>query len=267
MFWKVYSFYFWRGSTMVENKKTMKIILIIIMGILLIVLLVFFLMLQIKQKTETLSKEKMLAIKNSMVYEYNANDLDGSFEAETDCMAEISDFNISTGTQPKVIVGAQQEEKDITNKLENKDQEKDTANQIGMEIQSEDIVEDQKENTDITDGLEDKVQERDTINDLDNNYLCSYSSDRLLDEADIEELGQNVIMELPDDESAIQMVINEMYARYGYQFKSEEIQQYFESKQWYQDIDERFEDMDIVFGKMTETEQTNVKFLSAHMED
>lgn len=65
-------------------------------------------LLQIKQKTEALSKEKMLAMKNNIEYEHNANDTDEKFETEQDYMADVPDFYISTATMPKDIVGDQQ---------------------------------------------------------------------------------------------------------------------------------------------------------------
>lgn len=93
-------------------------------------------------------------------------------------------------------------------------------------------------------------------------YLCSYSSERQITEEDVEELMNGTYEDLPQGKSVIQMVINEMYARYGYQFSSEEIQQYFEQKEWYQDIDERNTDMDSIYQNMTDIEKANVSFLS-----
>lgn len=95
-------------------------------------------------------------------------------------------------------------------------------------------------------------------------YLCSYSSDRLLTEEDIEEFNSKSYGNLPSGKSIIQMVINEMYARYGYQFQTQEIQAYFDGKEWYQDISVRNPDMDNIFKNMTDMEKANVEFLSAH---
>mgnify|MGYP004518535221 CR=1 FL=1 len=98
-------------------------------------------------------------------------------------------------------------------------------------------------------------------------YLCSYSSSRLITEDDLDALQQEIDPDtLPTDKSVIQMVINEMYAKYGYQFKNEEIQAYFDAKEWYQDIDDKTSDMDGIFDDMTEIEQQNVEFLTAHNE-
>lgn len=98
-------------------------------------------------------------------------------------------------------------------------------------------------------------------------YLCSYSSERLLTEADIEELNKGTYEGLPQGKGVIQMVINEMYARYGYQFETEAVQAYFDQKKWYQDITTRNANMNDVFNNMTETEKANVEFLSAHNEE
>ena len=56
-----------------------------------------------------------------------------------------------------------------------------------------------------------------------------------------------------------------MYARYGYQFQNEEIQSYFDQKEWYQKITVRSADMDDVIKSMTETERENVEFLSEYI--
>lgn len=95
-------------------------------------------------------------------------------------------------------------------------------------------------------------------------YLCAYSSDRLLTEEDIEELNSKSYRNLPSGKNIIQMVINEMYAKYGYQFQTGEIQAYFDGKEWYQDISVRNPDMDNIFKNMTDMEKANVEFLSAH---
>lgn len=95
-------------------------------------------------------------------------------------------------------------------------------------------------------------------------YLCSYSSDRLLTEEDIEEFNSKSYGNLPSGKSIIQMVINEMYARYGYQFQTQEIQDYFDGKEWYQNISARNPDMDNIFKNMTDMEKANIEFLSDH---
>ena len=93
-------------------------------------------------------------------------------------------------------------------------------------------------------------------------YLCSYTSDRLLTENDIRELKSKTYENLPKEKSILQMVINEMYARYGYQFQNEEIQKYFDEKKWYQNITEFSTNMADIYQNMTEIEKSNVEFLS-----
>ncbi len=106
------------------------------------------------------------------------------------------------------------------------------------------------------------VSKQDGSDKTDNSsgYLCDYSSDRLLTSADVESLKQTIIESLLDGRDAVQMIINEMYAKYGYQFKNEKIQQYFVNKEWYQQISTRNSDMDSIYNNMTKTEQQNVKF-------
>lgn len=100
----------------------------------------------------------------------------------------------------------------------------------------------------------------------DNDYLCSYSSERLITEEDIEKFKKGKYKNLPEGKDIIQMIINEMYAKYGYEFQSEEIQEYFENKEWYKEVNSYNSNMDDIFSEMTEIEKENVKFLSAHKE-
>ncbi len=112
---------------------------------------------------------------------------------------------------------------------------------------------------DVQNGAEEPKAEED------NEYLCTYSSERLMTDADVADLNSKSFEGLPQGKSIIQMVINEMYARYGYQFQNAEIQAYFDKKKWYQDIPVKNPDMDQVSGSMTSTERSNVEFLSGHI--
>lgn len=95
-------------------------------------------------------------------------------------------------------------------------------------------------------------------------YLCSYSSERQITEDDIWELRSGIYEGFPEEKDVIQMVVNEMYARYGYQFNNQEIQSYFEQKKWYQDIEEKRSDMNAIYQDMSEIEKSNVDFLSEY---
>ncbi len=107
----------------------------------------------------------------------------------------------------------------------------------------------------------------DEEDDAENSYLCAYSSDRLMTEEDVQELQQGTYADLPQGKGIIRMVVNELYAKYGYQFGNEEIQAYFNQKEWYQDIPTRNTDMNDVIKKMTDTERANVEFLSPYIEE
>lgn len=98
-------------------------------------------------------------------------------------------------------------------------------------------------------------------------YLCGYSSDRLMTEADVQELKQGTYSSLPQGMGIIRMVVNELYAKHGYQFGNEEIQAYFDQQEWYQNIPARDADMNGVVKKMTDTERANVEFLSPYIEE
>lgn len=100
-----------------------------------------------------------------------------------------------------------------------------------------------------------------------NGYLCTYSSNRLMTEADVQKLKEGTYADLPQGKGIIRMVVNELYAKYGYQFGNEEIQAYFNGKEWYQDIPTRNTDMNDVIKKMTDTERANVEFLSPYIEE
>lgn len=113
----------------------------------------------------------------------------------------------------------------------------------------------------------DEDSDEDEEDDAENSYLCAYSSDRLMTEADVQELKEGTYTDLPQGKGIIRMVVNELYAKYGYQFGKEEIQAYFNQKEWYQDIPTRSTDMNDVIKKMTDTERANVEFLSPYIEE
>ncbi|TGY97774.1 YARHG domain-containing protein [Petralouisia muris] len=117
----------------------------------------------------------------------------------------------------------------------------------------------QPEDTDSSD--------REEAENADGGYLCPYSSERLMTEADVQELKQGTYADLPQGKGIIRMVVNELYAKYGYQFGKEEIQAYFDQKEWYQEIPTRSTDMNDIIKKMTDTERANVEFLSPYIEE
>ena len=66
-------------------------------------------------------------------------------------------------------------------------------------------------------------------------YLCSYSSDRLLTDSDVEGyLNANYSeYNFPEGINIIQMIINEIYAKHGYEFTDSKLSAYFSNKSWY----------------------------------
>lgn len=107
-------------------------------------------------------------------------------------------------------------------------------------------------------------KEKDT--ESDDSYLCSYSSERLITDEDIERIKKTKYDGIPKGKDILQMVINEMYAKYGYKFKSEEIQAYFDSKEWYRNIKSYNSNMDDIYSEMTDLEKDNINFLNEHKE-
>ena len=83
-------------------------------------------------------------------------------------------------------------------------------------------------------------------------HTISYSSSHLLTESELKGVSDN----------NLQMAINEIYARHGYKFKSDDIRKYFQQFSWYKP-DET--DMNKVSGRLNSTEKANVDLLSAMM--
>lgn len=82
----------------------------------------------------------------------------------------------------------------------------------------------------------------------DASYILPYSSDRYLVNEDIENLS---LQEL-------NYARNEIYARYGRDFKSQELKDYFGSKAWYQ---MRYSPESFPYDRLSEIEKYNVDFL------
>ena len=80
--------------------------------------------------------------------------------------------------------------------------------------------------------------------------LLPESAERLLTASDIAGMS--------DDD--IQLAINTIYARHGYQFKDSELLQYFKGFDWYQPSES---DMEKVKDSFSEIERKNMEFLAA----
>ena len=97
-------------------------------------------------------------------------------------------------------------------------------------------------------------------------YLCSYSSDRLLTESDIDEYLSKDYSKynFPKDINIIQMLINELYAKKGYEFTDQTLSAYFSAKTWYANNKNKINDMDAVLASMSDIEKKNVDFLNSY---
>lgn len=95
-------------------------------------------------------------------------------------------------------------------------------------------------------------------------YLCSYSSDRLLTDSDVEGyLNANYSeYNFPEGINIIQMIINEIYAKHGYEFTDSKLSAYFSNKTWYKSNTNKVNDMNAVSDSMSEIEKKNVDFLN-----
>ena len=63
---------------------------------------------------------------------------------------------------------------------------------------------------------------------------------------------------LPSGKPLSQMVINEIYARHGYIFKSKELQEFFEERSWYNPVTN---DMSQIDNELNDIEKYNISFL------
>ena len=97
-------------------------------------------------------------------------------------------------------------------------------------------------------------------------YLCSYSSDRLLTDSDVEGyLNANYSeYNFPGGINIIQMIINEIYAKHGYEFTDSKLSAYFSNKTWYKSNTNKVNDMNAVSDSMSEIEKKNVDFLNSY---
>lgn len=97
-------------------------------------------------------------------------------------------------------------------------------------------------------------------------YLCSYSSDRLLTDSDVEGyLNANYSeYNFPEGINIIQMIINEIYAKHGYEFTDSKLSAYFSNKTWYKSNTNKVNDMNAVSNSMSEIEKKNVDFLNSY---
>lgn len=97
-------------------------------------------------------------------------------------------------------------------------------------------------------------------------YLCSYSSDRLLTDSDVEGyLNANYSeYNFPEGINIIQMIINEIYAKHGYEFTDSKLSAYFSNKTWYKSNTNKVNDMNAVSDSMSEIEKKNVEFLNSY---
>lgn len=97
-------------------------------------------------------------------------------------------------------------------------------------------------------------------------YLCSYSSDRLPTDSDVEGyLNANYSeYNFPEGINIIQMIINEIYAKHGYEFTDSKLSAYFSNKTWYKSNTNKVNDMNAVSDSMSEIEKKNVDFLNSY---
>lgn len=95
-------------------------------------------------------------------------------------------------------------------------------------------------------------------------WLCEFSGTRLINDDDMSAIIGGNTQSMPDNKPISQMIINEMYARHGYAFKTDSIQAYFDNKEWYRNIGTRISDMDQIYRGMNEIEKKNIDYLQQY---
>ena len=97
------------------------------------------------------------------------------------------------------------------------------------------------------DGENDEERD-DEAEDRDEDYIIPESDSRKLTEDDLEDLTPK----------ELSYARNEIYARHGRRFQSNELQEYFDSKEWYE-IDDSFDDHDL-----QGVERSNAEFIAEY---
>ncbi len=97
-------------------------------------------------------------------------------------------------------------------------------------------------------------------------YICSYSAEREIttDEVNTYMNTDYSSYGFPGGRTVVQMIINEMYARHGYEFTDAELTDYFNQKEWYSSITTKTTDMDGIYNNMSSVEQANVTLLQQY---
>ena len=131
------------------------------------------------------------------------------------------------------------------------------------EVESEEAEPDSRMNKDDNMGLKKINNSEQDRQEEGSEYLYKRSDRTKIDDeiyAEIEKEFKKSNIDLPADKSLPQMVINEIYAKHGYEFKTKAIQEFFEEKSWY---DPYTNDMDEVSAMLNKTEQDNIKYLKS----
>lgn len=95
----------------------------------------------------------------------------------------------------------------------------------------------------------------------DNSYIYKASDSCLMTDTDVEIAKTNFWGELPSGKTIEQMIVNEIYARHGYDFQNEEIKAFFMNKVWYAQISPKTSDMDVIYESLNDFEKRNIEFL------
>lgn len=113
--------------------------------------------------------------------------------------------------------------------------------------------------SDESDESSDQYNDTDSSNsDDDSEESDSEGDDYIFPESDSGYISKDAAEELNDSE--LRIAINEIYARHGYHFKSEDLQDYFDSKPWYED--QGITDQSEIASDFNVYEKKNVQILT-----
>lgn len=103
-----------------------------------------------------------------------------------------------------------------------------------------------------------------------NVYLCYIASDRLLTDSDYQAALREHPEIFPGNRTLAQMIENELFARHGYIFNAQELNDYFLQYEWYQNVRNSSvcsNNQEVIMKGMSSIEKSNIKFLDRYIPD
>lgn len=115
----------------------------------------------------------------------------------------------------------------------------------------------------LSEELKAESAEQEKTGNAEDEYLCFEIDEEVIDDVSYSDLVKKInkdYSEMPAGKTVSQMIINEIYARHGYVFKTKEISKFFEAKSWYEPDTS---DMSEITSRLNKTELKNIKYLQS----